>query len=296
MNPAGPSAASGRAPDRLSSEIVNLPDDTPTTAVRAPGRTGRTMRRYAPLAAVVALIALAYAFGLHRDLSFETLIRHRAELERFIAGHGPAAVAAYVAIYIAAIGLSLPGGAILTLAGGFLFGPVLGSAAACVGAIAGATIIFLIARSAAGEALTRRAGPFAARLAEGFRADAFNYLLFLRLVPLFPFWLVNLAPALFGVRLSTYVAATAIGILPATVTFAVFGAGLGSVIAAQEAQYNACMDARRTDCSVEFDISSVLTPTLLGALVGFGVLALVPVFARRLWGRKLGAGVPSNKS
>lgn len=296
MKPGGPPAASGGVLDRLSSDIVNLPDDTHVKSVRNSVRAGRVLRRFAPLAIVAALIALAYGFGLHRELSFETLIRNRAAIDRFIADHGLAAVAAYIAIYIAAIGLSLPGGAILTLAGGFLFGAVLGSAAACAGAIVGATIIFMIARSAAGEALMRRAGPFAAKLAEGFRADAFNYLLFLRLVPLFPFWLVNLAPALFGVRLSTYVAATAVGILPATVTFAVFGAGLGSVIAAHEAQYNACVDARRTDCSVDFDLSNVLTPTLIGALVGFGVLALVPVFARRLWGRKLGADVPSNKS
>ena len=105
-----------------------------------------------------------------------------------------------MALYIAVIGLSLPGGAIMTVTGGFLFGPVVGTIAALVGALAGATVIFLIARSACGEWLTRRAGPFAAKLAEGFRADAFSYLLFLRLVP-FPFWLINLAPALFGVRL-----------------------------------------------------------------------------------------------
>jgi uncharacterized membrane protein YdjX (TVP38/TMEM64 family) len=273
---------------------VPLPDDKRTEIGPAPGRARRAFRRFAPVVVVVALIALAYGLGLHRELTFETLIRNRAAIDRFITDYDAAAVASYVAIYIAVVGLSLPGGAILTVTGGFLFGPVVGSAAACIGAIAGATVIFLIARSAFGEALTRRAGPFAAKLAEGFRADAFNYLLFLRLVP-FPFWLVNLAPALFGVRLSTYVAATAIGILPATVTFAVFGAGLDSVIAAQESQYNACMEARRNDCSVDFDLSNVLTPTLLLALVGFGVLALVPVFARRLWGRRLGVGVPSNK-
>jgi uncharacterized membrane protein YdjX (TVP38/TMEM64 family) len=274
--------------------VTLLPDDNRPTPAGVPGRARRAFRRFAPLALVVVLIALAYGLGLHRDLSFETLIRNHAAIDRFIAQHGIAAVAAYIVIYIVVIGLSLPGGAILTVVGGFLFGPVLGSAAAVVGAIAGAIVIFLIARSAVGEALTRRAGPFAARLAEGFRADAFNYLLFLRLVP-FPFWLVNLASALFGVRLSTFVAATAIGILPATVTFAVFGAGLDSVIAAQEAQYHVCMEARRTDCSVDFELSNVLTPTLLGALAALGVLALVPVFARRLWGRKLGVGVPSNK-
>jgi len=199
-----------------------------------------------------------------------------------------------VAFYIAVIGLSLPCGAIMTVAGGFLFGPVIGTIAALVGALVGGTVVFLVARSACGEWLTRRAGPFAAKLAEGFRADAFSYLLFLRLVP-FPFWLINLAPALFGVRLSTFVAATAIGMLPAALTFAVFGAGLDSVIAAQEGQYNACLAAGRADCKIDFDLSQVLTPTLLCALGAFAVLALIPVVARRIWGRKLDASGPSKR-
>jgi uncharacterized membrane protein YdjX (TVP38/TMEM64 family) len=273
---------------------LTLPADDrrPPAGPQPSGRAA--FRRFAPVIVILALIGLAYGLGLHRDLSFETLIRNRSAIDRFIAEHAVAAVAGYVAIYIAVVGLSLPGGAILTVVGGFLFGAVVGSAAAVLGALVGGTIIFLIARSAAGEFLTRRAGPFAARLAEGFRADAFNYLLFLRLVP-FPFWLVNLAPALFGVRVSTFVAATAIGILPATVTFAVFGAGLGSVIAAQEAQYDACLAAGGAGCRVEFDPSHVLTPTLLGALAALGVLALIPVFARRLWRRKLAAGAPAKR-
>jgi uncharacterized membrane protein YdjX (TVP38/TMEM64 family) len=231
---------------------------------------------------------LAYGLGLHRDVSFETFIRNRAAIDRFIGEHGFLAAAAYVGLYIVVVGLSLPGGAIMTVTGGFLFGGLAGSILACLGALAGATIVFLIARSAIGEILTRRAGPFAAKLANGFQADAFNYLLFLRLVP-FPFWLVNLAPALFGVRVKTFIAATAIGILPATVTFAVFGAGLGSVVAAQENAYHACIAAGRPQCSVDFDLSHVLTPTLLGALAALGVLALVPIAARKLWARKLEA-------
>jgi len=252
------------------------------------------IRRFAPVIVIIALIALVYGLGLHRDISFETLIRNRAEIDHFITQHKAAAVAGYVALYIAVVSLSLPGGAILTVTGGFLFGAIVGGVAAALGALAGATIIFLIARSAAGEFLTRRAGPFAARLAEGFRADAFSYLLFLRLVP-FPFWLVNLAPALCGVRLSTYVAATAIGILPATAILAVLGAGLESVFAMQEAQYSACLAAGRQNCSVDFNLSHVLTPALLGALAALGVLALIPVFARWIWRRKLNPGVSSRK-
>jgi uncharacterized membrane protein YdjX (TVP38/TMEM64 family) len=268
-------------------------DQRPTAALpRAGARWPR--RRWLPILVVVFLIGLAYGFGLHRELSFETFVRNHLAVDRFVERHATAAVLGYVALYIAVISLSLPGGALLTIIGGFLFGPVVGTVAALVGAIAGATVIFLVARCACGEWVSRRAGPLAAKLAEGFRADAFCYLLFLRLVP-FPFWLVNLAPALFGVRLGVFVAATAIGIIPATVVFAVFGAGLDSMIAAQAARYSACKAAGHPDCSVDFDLSQVLTPTLVFALAGLGVLALVPIFARRLWGRRQKAGVPSNK-
>jgi uncharacterized membrane protein YdjX (TVP38/TMEM64 family) len=268
-------------------------DDRRATA-HAPGEGGRTLWRFAPVVGLVVLIALAYGLGLHRDLSFETLIRNRTAIDQFIAAHAILALAGFIALYILVVSLSLPCGAILSVIGGFLFGILLGFIAAYLAALAGATIVFLTARSACGEFLTRRAGPFAARLADGFQADAFNYLLFLRLVP-FPFWLVNLAAALFSVRLKTFVAASAIGIIPAALTFVVFGAGLDSVMAAYEVQYNACLAAGRSGCSVDFDLSHVFTPTLLAALTAFGMLALIPVAARRIWGRRMSVGIPSKR-
>ena len=204
-----------------------------------------------------AVAALAYQLARligPPALEFETLVHHHAVLQDFIARNAAAAVAGYVALYIAVVALSLPGGAVLTITGGVLFGVVIGGAAASVGATIGAICIFLIARSAVGEQLARRAGPLAERLAEEFRADAFSYLLFLRLVPLFPFWLVNLVPALCGVRLATFAAATAIGILPATFAFAFVGAGLDSVIAAQDAAYRACLAAARPDYRLDFQL------------------------------------------
>ena len=271
---------------------MNDPADDRVSSACASRGSGRALWRFTPVAVVLVLIALAYGFGLHREISFETLVRHRVVIDRFIDENFVAAVAAFVLLYIAVVGLSLPGGAVLTVTGGLLFGTVVGSIAAVGGALVGATIIFLIARSAAGESLTRRAGPFAARFAEGFRANAFSYLLFLRLAP-FPFWLVNLVPALFGVPLSTYVAATAIGILPGTVAFAMFGAGLGSVVDAEAARYYECVAKGMTSCSVDFDLSHILTPTLLCALSALGALALVPGFAKRFLGRRAGAGAPS---
>jgi uncharacterized membrane protein YdjX (TVP38/TMEM64 family) len=194
-------------------------------------------RRLVPLIVIAVAAGVVIAMGWQRQLSFETLARHYEALRAFIAAHEASAVAAYVALYIVAVALSIPVGVYLTVTGGILFGAVLGGAAAVVAATIGAICIFLIAKSAVGEFFVRRAGRLAEKVAQGFRADAFNYLLFLRLVPIFPFWLVNLVPALCGVPLATFVAATALGVIPATFAFAFVGAGLDSVIAAQQAAY-----------------------------------------------------------
>src|SRR5215475_7981127 len=244
-----------------------------------------SLRRAAPLAVVLVVSGAVIGLGLHRQLSFESIVRHHEALRAFIAGHELSAVAGYVALYAVTITLSVPVGFYLTVIGGILFGTVLGGGAALVGATVGAIGIFLLAKSAVGEHLVRRAGPLAEKLAHGFRADAFSYLLFLRLVPIFPFWLINLVAALAGVRLATFASATALGVIPATFVFAFVGQGLDSVIAAQQAAYQSCLAAARPDCRLAFHINTALTPELLAALAALGVLALVPVLVRRLRAR-----------
>jgi uncharacterized membrane protein YdjX (TVP38/TMEM64 family) len=257
-------------------------NDPPTVGSGCPAFSAR---RLIPLVVVVVVSGAVVAMGWHRQLSFETLVRHHDALREFIAMHEVAAIGAYVALYVVVIALSVPVGFFFTLAGGVLFGAVLGGAAAMVGATIGAIFIFLIAKSAVGEHLVRRAGPLAGKLAQGFRADAFSYLLFLRLVPVFPFWLINLVPALCGVRLATFAAATAVGIIPATFAIAFVGAGLDSVIAAQQAAYRSCLAAGRSDCRLEFHMHAALTPELLTALAALGLLALIPVAVKRLRAR-----------
>ena len=242
------------------------------------------LRRFAPVIVVVLAMVTVFATGAHRHLSLETLVRHRMAIDAFVTEHMVAAVAAFISIYIVVVALSIPGALILSITGGVLFG-VSGGLANVVGATVGASIIFLVAKSACGESLVRRAGPLACKIADGFRADAFSYLLFLRLVPAFPFFLVNLVPALVGVRLSTFVAATALGIVPAAFAFAFLGSGLDSVIAAQEQVYRACIASGRTDCTLHFDLGMIATPKLLAALATLGVIALIPVAIKRLRAR-----------
>src|SRR5262245_28602902 len=256
--------------------------------IPAAKRTGRmSPGRLAPFAVIVVVGIVVYAMGWHRQLSLETLGRHRAVLDHFVTAHYAAALAAFLAVYIAAVSLSIPGAVFLTISGGVLFGLIVGAAAAVVAATTGATVIFLVARSAFSQYVLRRAGPRLAKIADGFRADAFSYLLFLRLVPVFPFFLVNLAPALVGVRVATFVAATAIGVIPATVVFASVGAGLDSVIQAQVAMYEACVAAGGAGCRLDFNPAAALTPQLIGALVALGLLALTPVAVKRAFPRKV---------
>jgi len=260
--------------------IALMPGAPPTT-----DRPRSPIRRLVPLVAVIVLAIVAFIVFGRGGLSLEELVRHRMAIGDFVTQHRLLAVLAYIALYIAAIGLSLPGAVFLTVAGGFLFGLAVGATAAVIGATIGATIIFLIARSALGEPLLRRAGPRAAQLARGFRDDAFSYLLFLRLVPAFPFFLVNLVPAFAGVRLLPFVGATALGVIPGALVFALAGTGLDSVIAAQKGAYDACIAAGKGGCAMAFNASDVLTPQLIGALIALGLLALVPVLVKRLRAR-----------
>jgi uncharacterized membrane protein YdjX (TVP38/TMEM64 family) len=219
-----------------------------------------------------------FATGAHRHVSLETLVRHRMAIDTFIEAHAIASIAAFMGLYIAVVALSIPGAVIMTVSSGILFGTLLGASIAAVSATIGATIIFMVAKSACGGNLVGRAGPLAAKLVDGFRANAFSFLLSLRLIPAIPF----LVAALAGVKLSAFIAATAIGVIPATLAFAFFGSGLDSVIAAQEGVYRACLAAGRTDCTVEFNLGMIITPQLLASLCALGLLALAPVVFKRL--------------
>jgi uncharacterized membrane protein YdjX (TVP38/TMEM64 family) len=246
-----------------------------------PAERASRLRRFAPLLVIVLAMVAVFATGAHRHVSLETLVRHRMTIDAFIDAHLLAAVGAFIGLYVVSVALSIPGSSLMSISGGILFGTLIGACATVVGATTGATIIFLVAKSAAGESLIRRAGPLAVKLAEGFRQEAFSYLLFLRLVPAFPFFIINLVAAIAGIRLTSFVAATFIGIIPATLAFSFLGAGLDSVITAQEQPYRACLAAGRTDCRVALDLSTIITPQLLAALVALGLMALLPVVVKR---------------
>lgn len=232
---------------------------------------GRIAARIALVAVLLGGIGFALATGWSASDLLALLAEHSVELNQWVQANQTAAVAAYMAIYLVGVTLSLPGAVWLTVIGGYVFGTAPAAFYTVAVATLGATILFLLARTALRDWVESRAGGIAQRMEAGFHRNAFHYMLFLRLVPVFPFWLVNLVPALLGVRLSVYVIATFVGIVPGTVVFASLGNGLGEVIEAGGVP----------------DASFLAQPDILMPLVGLAVLALVPVMWRRF--RKEGA-------
>jgi uncharacterized membrane protein YdjX (TVP38/TMEM64 family) len=235
----------------------------PVPAAAGGGAAG--LRRLLPLIVIVALIALAFALDLDRYLSFEALRQNRERLLDFVAARPVAAPLLFVIVYASAVALSLPGAVFLTLAGGFLFGTVQATLLVVVGATLGACAIFLIARGALGDLLRARAGPWLAKMEAGFRENALSYLLVLRLIPIFPFWLVNLVPAFLGVPLRTFALATLVGIIPGSLVYSSVGAGLGAVF----------------DQGGTPDLGIILEPEILLPIIGLALLALLPVAYKR---------------
>ena len=223
------------------------------------------MRRMLPLVVLLAILGLAYTMGWHQALSWPALAARRAELQGAVAAQPLGTALAYVAIYAAAVAVSIPGAVVITLTGGLLFGTVFGTVLAVIGATTGAILLFVAARSALGPMLAARAGPWLERLRPGIERDGFNYILALRLIPVVPFWLVNLAPALIGMPLAPFAAATFLGIIPATAVFASIGAGIGHVL-----------DAGGTP-----DLSVILSAPVLLPLLALAALSLLPPIWKR---------------
>jgi uncharacterized membrane protein YdjX (TVP38/TMEM64 family) len=241
---------------------------------RAPGDRARlSLRRAWPLI-LIAAVAVAGVVLFRDDLSFATLRDNREALIAFRDAHYAVTALAYVGLYVAVVAFSLPGGAVMTVAGGFLFGVVAGAALAVVAATAGATLIFLAARFGLGDALHARLQAASSegtlrRLERGLRENELSVLFLMRLVPAIPFFVANLAPAFLGVKLRNYVVATFFGIMPGTAVYAWVGSGLGEVFARGENP----------------DLGIIFEPAILGPIIALCLLSLLPMLVRRVRAR-----------
>lgn len=225
----------------------------------------RSWTRFLPVAILVAGFALFFALGLDRYLSLAALADHREALGSFTRDHLLAALVLFGLLYVAVVAFSLPGGAVMTIAGGFLFGTWLASAVTVLSATLGALVVFLAARTAFADLLRDRAGPWLKRMEKGFREDGASYMLVMRLVPIFPFFVVNVAPAFLGVSTRLYLLTTLFGIIPGTVVYASVGNGLGAIL-----------DTGRSP-----DLGIIFDPAILLPILGLAALAMIPVIYRK---------------
>lgn len=221
-------------------------------------------KRLVPLAIIIAGLAAAYFAGVHKYLSLETLEAQRETLNTFVAENLVLAVLIYLLVYIAATVFMLPGALWITIAGGFLFGLLGGSVATVMGATIGATLLFFVARSSIGQPLRQRAGPFLKKLEGGFQEDAFSYMFFLRFMPVVPFPVANIAPALLGAKPRDFIVSTFIGVIPGVVAYTWIGAGLGGVF------------DRGDDLDLAGFFSQIAPP-----LAALAVVSLLPVIIKK---------------
>jgi uncharacterized membrane protein YdjX (TVP38/TMEM64 family) len=234
-----------------------LPEETAGAAV-APA-TSSMMGKILVALLFLSAIGAFFFFDLKSYLSLDTVKANRDSLLVFTQEHYGPAVILFILVYILQTAFSLPGATIMTLAGGFLFGSLWATLYVNIGATAGATLAFLAARYLFHEWVERKFGDRLGPIQEGFAKNAFSYLLTLRLIPLFPFFLVNLLSGLTRVRVSTYVAATAVGIIPGSFVYTFAGRQLGTINT----------------------LSELASPRLILAFSLLGLLILVPIFYRK---------------
>ena len=230
-------------------------------AVRPAG--GAHVGKFIILGGIAVGIGLFLYFDLGRFLSLESLKANRDHLLAFTEDNYTAAVGLFILLYIAVTGLSLPGATILTLAGGFVFGAVPATLYVNIGATTGATLAFVAARYVLRDSVEQKFGRWLEPLQQGFAKNAFSYLLTLRLIPLFPFFVVNLVSGLTRVSVGTYVAATALGIIPGSFVYAYAGRQVGTINSLKE----------------------IASPQVLGAFVLLGAFALAPLLYKKLSAR-----------
>ncbi len=225
----------------------------------------RRVKRFLPIFLIVIGIILVYAFDLTDYFMAEKIEESYAKARLFLEKYPVGTPLVYIGIYIAVVALSIPGAAFLTILGGGLFGQPMGTIYTVAGATIGATLLFLAAKTAIGDFLRQKAGRTFSKLEKNFQENSWNYLLFLRLVPAFPFWMVNLASALFGVNLITFIWTTAVGIAPGSFVFTQVGTGLGELVSSKE----------------PLSIGAVFNTELIIGLVLLGLLALLPTLIKK---------------
>ena len=225
------------------------------------------LKRFLPLAVIAIALTAFFVLGGPKFISLDSLRDNQEFLKAFVADNLYLAVAGFVIIYATLVAISFPGAGFLSIFAGFLFGILAGTFAAVIGATIGATIIFLIVRSALGKGLAAKAGPYMKKFEEGLQNNEISYLFILRLVPIFPFFIVNIVTALFDVKLRNYVMTTMLGIIPGGLVYVSVGNGIGDALSAGQ----------------DVPLSGLMfRPAVIFPILGLVLLSMIPVVYKKL--------------
>jgi uncharacterized membrane protein YdjX (TVP38/TMEM64 family) len=231
--------------------------------------TFRALRRISPVLLLLLLLILFFYFNINQYFTFSSLQAHHQQLISWTNNHYLSAVALFMATYILCVAASFPGALFLTLTGGLLFGLLWGAFFVVISATIGSALIFLTIKYAFSELVAQRASGWVNKMRHGFKNNAFSYLLVLRLIPVFPFWVINIVPALLGVKARIFIFATFLGIIPGTLIYASVGNSL-----------NHLFEQGQTP-----DLKIIFSPEFLLPLLALAVLSLMPVFYKKMKGR-----------
>lgn len=227
-----------------------------------------TFKRFLPVIIIAVALIAFFALGGPKYVSLESLKSNRAVLTSFVQDNFILSILGFVALYAVLTAISFPGASFLSIFGGFLFGTLVGGGAITVGATIGAVGIFLAARYALGDVLTKKAGPYMKKFEAGLKENEISYLFILRLIPAFPFFIVNVVPALFDVKLRNYALTTFFGIIPGCFVYASVGAGAGAIL----------------DKGDELKLTGLMTqPKVLLPILGLITLALLPIIYKKFF-------------
>lgn len=235
------------------------------------------IKRLAPIGLVAIALGLFFSFDLHQYFTLETLRENNAALRDWVNQAPLLALSLFVLVYAAAVAISFPGASILTVFGGFLFGLWPGVPAVVIAATLGATIIFIASKTALSDLLSERAGGFIKKMERGFHEDELNYMFLLRLVPVFPFWAINIAAGVLGVSLRNFFIGTLLGIIPGSFVYTSIGNAAGAAFEAGE----------------DVSLSGILfKPETLAPIIGLALLALLPIILKKF--NKQAANIEEN--
>lgn len=223
-------------------------------------------KRLLPLGVIGISLAAFFALGGPEYVNAETLKQNRVYLAGLVENNFILVFAGFIALYALLVGISFPGAGLLSIFGGFMFGTLTGTLGIIIGATIGACIIYMAVKMALGDSMAEKMGPYMAKFEKGLKENELSYLFILRFVPIFPFFVVNVVPALFNVKFRNYVVSTFFGIIPGSLVYASIGDGASALFEKGE----------------DLHLAGVMTePRVLFPIIGLMCLSAVPILYKK---------------